>query len=40
MTLNGDPLKMDYDDNNNIAALKEKVKGKKKISLPANKFAV
>ena len=40
MTLNRDLLKMDYNDNDNIAALKEKVKGKKEISPPADKLTV
>ena len=40
MTLNGDPLKVDYNDNNDVAALKEKVKGKKEISPPADKLTV
>jgi len=40
MTLNGDPLKVDYNDNDNVAALKEKVKGKKEISPPADKLTV
>jgi len=29
MTINGNPLKVDYDDNNNVTALKEKIKIKK-----------
>ena len=29
MTLDGDPLKVDYDDNDDVTALKDKVKGKK-----------
>jgi len=36
MTLDGDLLKIDYDDNNDITALKEKVKEKKRISLLAD----
>ena len=40
MTLDRDLLKMDYDDNNDIAALKEKVKEKKRISLLADKLRV
>ena len=40
MTLNGDLLKVDYNDNDNVAALKEKVKGEKEISLPANELIV
>ena len=40
MTLNGDLLKVDYNDNDNVAALKEKVKGEKEISLPANELTV
>ena len=40
MTLDGDPLKVDYDDNDDVAALKEEVKGKKEISLPANELTV
>jgi len=40
MTLNGDPLKVDYNNNDNVATLKEKVKGKKEISPPANKLTV
>jgi len=40
MTLDGDPLKVDYDNNDDVTALKEEVKGKKEISLPANKLTV
>ena len=40
MTIDRDPLKVDYDDNDDVAALKEKVKGKKGISLPADELAV
>ena len=36
MTLNGNPLKIYYNDNDDVAVLKKKVKVKKKISLPAN----
>jgi len=40
MTINRDLLKVDYDDNNNVTILKEKVKGNKQISLPVNKLIV
>jgi len=40
MTINGDSLKVDYDVNVNVAALKKKVKKKKRIFLPADKLAV
>jgi len=40
MNLNGDLLKVDYNNNDNVAALKEKVKGEKEISLPANELTV
>ena len=40
MTIDRDPLKVDYDDIDDVAALKEKVKGKKGISLPADELAV
>ena len=40
MTPEEDPFKVEYDDNDDVAALKEKVKGKKGISLPADELAV